>query len=456
VGIREIIAAVRAMWWLPILGLVGGALAGLGLSLAQTPMYTTNVQLFVSSSANGENADVYTSFIISQARITSYTRLLSGKQLSQAVIDQLDLDSSPGALSSQISAVADRDTVLIDVSVTDPVPERATQIAEAIGDQFPRLVEKLEDVGSGSLVKVTVTDPPEVPTEPSSPQTSRNVTLGLAVGLLVGIALAIFRMRLDRSIKRPEDAAALSGAPVIGMVLRDESLEKGHVIDRLGANRTAEDYRQLRTNLQFLGVDEPPKVIMVSSAIPSEGKTTVVVNLALALADTGRRVTIVEADLRRPKVTRYLGMVGGAGLTNVLAGTAEVAEVLQRYGEGDLWVLAAGPHPPNPGELLASSQMSALLEKLRAENEYVLLDSPPLLPVADASGLAAHVDGVLLSVRYGRTRRDQVEQAAATLDRVGAVKLGTILNIVPPRAEMATAYGYGYGYGYENKGAHKQ
>ena len=450
-GIREVVAAIRVMWWLPLLGMLAGALAGLGLSLTQTPQYQAQVQLFVTSSVTGE-ADVYTSFLISEARITSYTRLLAGEQLAQAVVDRLDLDTSAGAVSSQISAAADRDTVLIDVTVTDPVPERATEIAEAIGDEFPPLVDELEDIGSGSPVKVTVTDPPEVPDAPSSPQTSRNVALGFMVGLLLGIALAVVRVRLDRTIKRPDDVAALVGAPMIGMVLRDDGLEKQHLIDRKGANRTAEDYRQLRTNLQFLSVDEPPKVIMVSSAIPSEGKTTVVVNLALALADMGRKVTIVEADLRRPKVTRYMGMVGGAGLTNVLAGTAEVGEVLQQYGEGNLWVLAAGPHPPNPGELLASSQMSALVEKLRAENDYVLIDAPPLLPVADASGLAVHVDGVLLSVRYGHTRRDQVEQAAATLDRVGATKLGAILNIVPPRAETANAYGYGYEY--DKRGAH--
>jgi receptor protein-tyrosine kinase len=143
--------------------------------------------------------------------------------------------------------------------------------------------------------------------------------------------------------------------------------------------------------------------------------------------------------------------VGGVGLTNVLTGSAELDDVMQRYVNGDsqVGVLAAGPLPPNPGELLASTHMQALLEKLRGENDFVLVDAPPLLPVADSSGLAVHMDGVLLSVRYGSTRKDQLEQAAATLDRVGAKTLGVILNIVPPRAQMATAYGYGYSYGYE-------
>jgi receptor protein-tyrosine kinase len=249
-------------------------------------------------------------------------------------------------------------------------------------------------------------------------------------------------------VKDPKEIPSLAGAPVIGTILRDGSLEKRHLVDRSSTNRTAEDYRQLRNNLQFLNVDEPPKVIMVTSALPSEGKTTAVVNLGIALADSGRRVTIVEADLRKPKVTRYLGLVGGVGLTNILAGSADLPDVVQRYGDGELHVIAAGPTPPNPGELLASHHMFSLLDKLRGDNDFVLVDAPPLLPVADSTGLSVYMDGVLLSVRYGSTRKEQLQQAAANLERVGARTLGVILNIIPPKAELASAYGYGYSYGY--------
>jgi capsular exopolysaccharide synthesis family protein len=276
-----------------------------------------------------------------------------------------------------------------------------------------------------------------------------NIALGLVAGALIGAVGAVARVQLDRSVKDGDEAAQLAGGPVIGTVRRDPGLEKRHTIDRMGDSRTAEDYRQLRNNLQFLNVDDPPRAIMVSSAIASEGKTTLVINLALALADAGQRVVIVEADLRRPKVIRYLGLVGGVGLTNVLAGTAAFDDVVQRYGDDLLSVLAGGPTPPNPGELLASSHMRALVEKLRGQYDYVLVDAPPILPVADASGLAAHMDGVLLSIRYASTRKDQVRQAAATVERVGGTTLGVVLNIVPPKAGSAAAYGYGYSYGYE-------
>jgi capsular exopolysaccharide synthesis family protein len=296
-----------------------------------------------------------------------------------------------------------------------------------------------------------MTPRPEVPREPSSPQTLLNVAVGVALGLLLGAVLAVERVRLDRSVKAPKDGAELAGAPVIGTVIRDDGLGSRHVIDRSVSSRVAEDYRQLRTNLQFLNVDEPPKVIMVSSAMPAEGKTTVTINLALALAEAGKQVTILDADLRRPRVTKYLGMVGGVGLTNILAGTADLGEVLQTYGDTGVSVVGAGPTPPNPSELLASKHMSALIEELRGKSEYVLIDAPPLLPVADSTGLAVMADGVLLSVRYGKSRKNQLQEAAANLERVSARTLGLILNIVPPKAGISSVYGYGYSYGDDGK-----
>jgi len=235
----------------------------------------------------------------------------------------------------------------------------------------------------------------------------------------------------------------------VGLVLRDEELHDRHAIGWNSHSRSAEGFRQLRANLQFLKVDDPPRVVMISSAVPSEGKTTVAINLAITMAEGGRSVTLIEGDLRRPRVTRYLGMVSGAGLTNVLAGTADLDDVLQPFGEGHLKVVAAGPTPPNPSELLSSSHMRRLVDELRARGEFVIIDAPPLLPVADASGIAAVADGVVLSVRHGMTRKEQLQQARATLDRIGAQTLGVILNIVPANAEVTSAYGYGSGYGYD-------
>jgi capsular exopolysaccharide synthesis family protein len=444
--LRDMLAALRAGWWLAVMGLVLGGVAALAVSLLMTPLYTASTQLFVSSTDSSSTSAAVQGSQFSQDRVATYAEMITSEELANRVVDQFALTLSSDQVRSEIAVEVVPRTLLLNVSVSDASPQQAQQIAAGIGTQFPRLVSELETSATGTApVRVTVLDQPEVPQTASSPNTVLNVLLGSLFGLLLGVGAAIARARLDRSIRKPEEAAEVAGAPVIGVVLRHHGLETRHVVDRSRMSRMAEDYRHLRANLQFLDVDRPPKVIMVSSALPTEGKTTVVVNLALALADAGRKVTVVEGDLRKPKVSRYLGMVGGVGLTNVLAGTADLEEVTQFYGSG-VAVVPAGPIPPNPGELLASSSMSDLLDKLRASNDYVLVDSPPLLPVADATGLAVLVDGVLLSVRYGTTRKDQLEQAATTLDRVGARTLGIILNIVPPKAQVASAFGYGYGY----------
>ena len=449
--LRDVLRALRAGWVILAVGVLVMAGLALGLSKLQEPQYAASTQLFVSTTDSSTTSAVFQGSQFSQQRVTSYAQLIGGDELARRVIQRLDLDLTPAELAGQITATAVSDTVLIDVEVLDESPERAVSIADAVGAEFTVLAGELEapSAGGGSPVRVTVTEQPELPSAASSPSTAKNVALGILVGLLLGSVAVVLRLQLDRSVKAPEDATDLAGAPVIGIILRDPDLEVRHIIARNSPSRTAEEFRQLRTNLQFLNVDEPPKVIMITSAVPSEGKTTVAVNLALTLAEAGRSVTLVEGDLRRPRVTRYLGMVSGVGLTNILAGSAELADVVQSHGDGGLRVIAAGPTPPNPSELLASSHMFKLIDDLREQSDFVLIDAPPVLPVADASGLAVMVDGVVLSVRYGSTRKEQLEQARLTIDRVGGRILGVVLNIVPVKAELTSAYGYGYSYGFD-------
>jgi capsular exopolysaccharide synthesis family protein len=443
VSAATILSALRAQWWFPVVGALLGAGVALSASFFVDPLYAARTQFFISATGVSTASDVFQGGQFSQQRVASYAELITGQELAQRVIARLDLDETADEFTERLTATAVANTVLINVTVTDESPETAQRIADVVGVEFTKLVSEVESPAEtgASPVRVIVTERPELPIEPSYPRPARDAALGVLCGLMLGAGLAVLRARLDRSIKHPDEAALAGGAPVIGTIIRDDSLAQGRTIDRGASNRAAEDLRQLRANLQFLNVDEPPKVIMVTSAAPSEGKTTVVVNLALALAETERTVTVIEADLRRPKVTRYMGLVGGVGVSNILSGSAELDDVRQRYGEDELWVVAAGPAPPNPGELLASSQMFSLIDKLRGENDFVLVDAPPILPVADATGLAVMVDGVLLSVRYGNTRRDELEHAAATLAGVGARTLGVILNFVPPKAALATAYG---------------
>ncbi|MGY2066408.1 polysaccharide biosynthesis tyrosine autokinase [Blastococcus sp. SYSU DS0619] len=452
---RDTVAAFRAGWFLPVIGLLLGGAVGAAMALVMTPTYTSSTQLFVTSTDAGTTTAAFQGSQFAQNRVASYVQMLTSERLAIEVIDALELDLGPNEVQSRIEATVVPDTTVLDIVVTDTSPERARDLAEAVATEFTALVDVVEATTTTPTdpevepvttvpVKVTVLDSPEIPEDPASPNLYSNIAVGVLIGLLVGLALAYARVRMDRSVRDGKVAAGAAGAPLIGTVTRDRRLEREHVLDRRSRSGNAESFRQLRTNLQFLDVDAPPRVIMVSSAVGGEGKTTLAANLAVTLAEGGHRVTLVEADLRHPRLTDYLGLVDGAGLTSVLAGTAGLDDVLQTHGKGNrkLSVLPAGAIPPNPSELLASSQLGALVDRLRATNDFVVVDTPPLLPVSDGSAVSVLMDGVLLSVRQGKTRRDELEQARALLDRVGARTLGVVLNIAPASADPAHAYGY--------------
>ena len=443
---RHLRAILRAAWWVPVLSMLLGGGAALLVSLLMPRQYTADTQLFIAASDTG-STNALAGSQLSQQRVASYTELLTGGELAKRLIAAQDLHEAPQDLVKQISADSSPNTVLIDVHVTDSNPARAQRLAQGIDTVFPQLVAELEKAGGqASPVSVTVVTQPDLPTTPTSPHVVQNVALGCLAGLFVGVGTVIGRDRLDRTIKTTEQTEELAAAPALGVVLRQNEIHTRHVIAR-GAPE-GEGFREIRTNLQFVRVDSPPKTILITSALPGEGKTTLTVNLARVLSDAGRKVTVVDADLRHPKVTRYLSLVGDVGLTNVLAGTADAGEMLQAYDDGAFDVIGAGPKPPNPGELLSSAAMSDLLVKLGEENDVVLVDGAPLLSVADTLGLAPMTDGVLLAVHHGRTEREQLRQAAAALGRVGARTLGVVLNMVPPNAEMAAEYGLADGYGY--------
>jgi capsular polysaccharide biosynthesis protein len=213
--LREVLSALRAAWWLPLIGGLVGATSAMAMTLLQTPLYTSTTQFFVSTTGSTSTSDVYQGSQFSKERATSYAQLITGDQLAARVITRLGLDMATEELKQEISATAVNNTVLIDVSVTDPSPERAQAIAAAIGTEFSALATELErtDEGGPSPVKVTVTDQPVVPTNDSSPRTKRSVALGMFIGVLAGAGLVIGRARLDHSDTDANEAAGAGRRP---------------------------------------------------------------------------------------------------------------------------------------------------------------------------------------------------------------------------------------------------
>lgn len=263
--------------------------------------------------------------------------------------------------------------------------------------------------------------------------------------------MVLLHSNLDRRIKSKDHLESVAGKPVVGAIpfrkREDTATGTEHLVPfREGHSPAAEAFRRLRTNLQFLNVDHPPRVFVVTSSVPAEGKSETAINLALAIAESGSRVLLVEADLRRPRVVNYLSMPDKVGLTNVLSGQADFADVVQQTRHEGVDLLACGPLPPNPSELLASETARQLVEDLRTSYDYVIIDSPPLLPVTDGALLARITDGALLVVRSHRTTADQVTQAVDNLRKADSDLLGLVTVANKPVKKGSSGYYDSYYY----------
>ena len=446
-NLRDFLRVMRTRWLIIVSATAVAVLATVAVMLLTTPLYQASTRLFVSTSntSSGDASQIYEGTLSSQQRVLSYTKLLTDGTLAQRTIDKLHLDMTAEALQKEIKATAPSNTVLIDVSVLDPSPVKARDIADALSDEFVVMVAELETPPDGKMpnARVVVERHALLPIKPVIPKTTRDLALGGALGMLLGIGRAVLRDRLDNTVKDQRVLEEIAGVGLVASIPLDKE-RPGEPAITFADNRSAvaEAFREVRTNLQFLEVDDPPRVLLVTSALPNEGKTTTAINIALALAEAGHKVVLVDGDLRRPGVQAYLDMIGQVGLSTVLAGRASVDEVLQTTRFPGLTVLTSGVTPPNPSELLGSLATKKLIIELRSRFDYVVVDSSPLLPVTDAVILSTAVDGVLVIARFSKTKSEQLASAIGNLRNVGARILGTILAIVPARSNDSLYYGY--------------
>ncbi|WP_171107241.1 MULTISPECIES: polysaccharide biosynthesis tyrosine autokinase [Streptomyces] len=462
--LHEFLKALARRWLTVVACLVlsiGAAVAATALS---APIYQASTQLFVATSTSEDTTQLNQGQSFSQARVQSYAAIVTTRQVTEPVVQELKLQTTPEELSSRITAHAPLNTVLIDITVRDTEPERAARIANAVAERFSALVERLEapkrpasvegagpemqgwatEPPPGSPVSLGVTQEAVAPSTPASPRPLLNVAAGVLAGLLLGASLVVLRETLDTTLKTSEALGEFTSLPGLGTIPYDRNAFQQPLVNVDGHSRRAEAFRKLRANLQFSQVDDRPRIIVVTSSVPGEGKTNTAVNLALSLAAAGVSTCLVDADLRHPCVAAAFGLVQDAGLTTVLIGQARIEEVMQETG-GGLSVLASGPVPPNPTELLSSARMDEVLHELASIYEVVIVDTAPLLPVADTVGLASLARSALLVVRAARTRRDQVRSSVESLDRVGVRVLGTIFSMAPVR--KGESYGAYTGYG---------
>src|SRR5215217_8497239 len=417
------------------------------VTLLMPKKYTATTQLYFSVTADSV-AELAQGSTFAEAQMSSYAQVATSPKVLDAVIREMSLSTTAKELAESVVVRVRPKTVVLDIAATDHDPRRAAQIANAVGAVLANVAEDLApDRADGSeAVRVTTVESAQIPDEPSSPNLIRNLALGLTLGLFLGFGLAVLRHVLDTKVNSEEDVRRLTKIPILGAVPVDVEVPKHPVILRSEPNSvSSESVRRLRTNLQFVDVVvNRAKSVVISSSIGDEGKSTIAINLAVALADTGARVMLVDADLRRPSIAQYLGIEGNVGLTTVLIGRADVQDVVQPFGAGTLDVLPTGQIPPNPSELLGSPAMAGLLDRLTATYDMVLLDSPPLLPVTDAAVLSKLAGGVLLVVGADRLHRAQLQETLVSLETAGADLFGIVLNKTNRKDQATYTYGGSY------------
>jgi capsular exopolysaccharide synthesis family protein len=475
-----------------------------GVALVQVTQQDTGITMLGAPQAQQ-------SYTPGRDEVQTQVEVIQSRRIAGMVLQRLGLSGSIDSLLSRVTVSADTGTNNIEIRVTDPSADGAAQIANAFADAYvtwsrdsqtssiktaaddvqrrltaaqaqivaieatatargassadrvrlqsattlySTLADKLEQLriaeqlatGTGSVLASATVDP-----VPVSPRPVRDGALGLAIGLLVGLMAAFLGEQLDTRIKTPAEAGEIYGAPVLASIPTEKvsksELSRLTLTERPGSP-AAEAYRMLRNNLGFVNFDKGIKTVLVTSAVPSEGKSTVAANLATVLSQTGSKVVLVICDFYLPAADRFFGLDYTVGLSDVLVGSHELLPSLQKpEGFDNLRVLTAGALPPNPSELLGSAAMGTLVADLRGWADWVIIDSAPVLATADAAAVTRWVDGVLVVARVGSSRRDAAHAGCEQLRNVGARILGLA---VWGSIESVVTRGY-YGYANQSK-----
>jgi succinoglycan biosynthesis transport protein ExoP len=431
-----------------------------------------------------------------QREAATNAKLVSLQVVSARTAQQLGNRFTAAQIRSKVTITAEGQSNVVSITATDTDPRVAAQIPNVFAQQYiefrrdadrskisdaRKLVEKqlaqlgpiakkspqgrslqdraeqLDILASLQTGNAELVQPATIPSSASSPTPKRDGILGAALGLVLGIGLALFLERVDRRLRDPKEISDSFDRPMLGAIPESRAIARAQQAPHeLGAGE-AEAFRMLRANLRYFNVDKPIRSVLITSASPSEGKSTVAVHLAVAAASTGGKVLLVEADLRRPTLAEKLGIGSSVGLSHVLSGDLslqDAAQVVPLEGGGEtgsrtIDVVVAGPIPPNPADLLESARMRDVLSAAEQEYDLVVVDTPPTSVVSDAIPLVKEVSGVIVVTRLGKTTRESAAHLRSQLENLDAHTLGVVVNSVgKPGSAGYSGYGYGYGYGY--------
>lgn len=449
--LRDYLRGLRRHWFAILLMTAIGVGVGYGWTYIQTPVYEANASGYVAPQGSGDVGTNSVADGLAKNKVPSYLQIAGWRTVADRVIEDLGLRTTAEELVKRVSVTNPPGTVVMTVTAKGPSPDAAHDLADSWIKSMIVEIDAIEGDGTPDSAPVTVIarESASLPTTPIFPDLQTAMIVGGVIGFGFGIAFALIRTVSDRRIRAVDEVEDKTGVAVVGTIPMAQGLTDGQRVFAESAGSgpsfaVSEAMRALRTNLQFMDVDNPPRTIVVTSPLPGDGKSTIACNLALTLAASGATVVLVDGDLRRSAVAETMGLPGGAGLSDVLAGRAALSEVLQRTPKSNnLLVLTAGSSPPNPSEVLGSERMHTLIADL-TKHATVIIDAPPLLPVTDGAVLTHQADGAFIVVSLGKTTYDLLDKALDTLHKARGRALGIVLNKAPLRGVDSNAYSYEY------------
>lgn len=421
------------------------------IAMRETPVYTASARYYAAVQWDGEeqvsNEQITSDQTFVKSQMGLLTEFARTSVVLKPVVDQLHLDTTADALSDSVSVIADSDSQFLTISARDTDPNVAADIANAVGESLNKKIASndLGDVKTSALstIALQVIKPAKAPTSPSSDNRSTLLIGGLVAvvsAFLVAIALELG----NRKLRDLTDLGRCTDSPVLGLIPSSDKFAEGAAVISHADSREAENVRRLSRNLAFVSPDrtELSNVIVVTSPAPSDGKTTVAVNVAAAFAENNKKVLLIDADLRRPAVPRVLGMDGTIGLSHLVTGQTDSKTVIQPYWRSNFHVLPAGEQTTNPSIIINSRAMMSLLEQVATSYDYVVVDTAPLTVTNDAIVFSKHGAPMLMVVSQGGTLKHVLRDSLQELAMVGVQIVGVVFNRVRVSHDSSKYYSY--------------
>lgn len=465
--IADLLQIVRKHLASAIISFVVVFAAVAAVTFIMPPKYTATAEVFATYA--GQSGQTQTTNDMSSGanylntQITTYPELVKTEAVLQPVIKDLGLDMTTTDLAGVVTATNPTNTFMVDISAEVGDPQQAADIANSVAKNLADQISSdlyNNSSSSGSPIKLTVVQKAQTPTSQSSPNTPLYLAAGLILGLIVGIGVALLKDILNTKVDSTDDVRELTHASSLGTVPQATILDDSRpVVVAQPAGSEAEEFRRIRTNLSFLTTTATQghgRLLVITSTDPSEGKTTVSSNVAVALAEEGKSVLLIDADLRHPSaVAHKLGIEGHVGLSHVLSRQASPADVIQKYWKPNLHIMPAGKRPANASILLNSDLMKEMVEQALTQYDYVIIDTAPLSVANDATVFGRMAGGLVLVTGKGVVEKKELENTATALQAAEVPILGFIFNFADPKKIHSKNYYYYYYEDGNKRSSHK-